>query len=81
METHRFAHRKRVPFVSTKKILVVDDEATTLEMARISLEVIGGWKVLTAATATASLVIARAEQPDAILLEVKMRHVDGPAVL
>jgi CheY-like chemotaxis protein len=67
--------------VSTKKILVVDDEATTLEMARISLELMGDWKVLLAATATAGLAMARVEQPDAILMEVNMRHVDGPAVL
>jgi CheY-like chemotaxis protein len=67
--------------MSTKKILVVDDEASILEMARISLELMGGWKVLMAATATAGLAMAREAQPDAILMEVKMRHVDGPAVL
>lgn len=66
---------------SAKKILVVDDEATTLEMARISLELMGGWEVLLAATATDGLAIARKKQPDAILIEVEFRHDDGPAVL
>jgi CheY-like chemotaxis protein len=67
--------------LSAKKILVVDDEASTLEMARISFELMSGWKVLLAASATDGLAIARNNQPDAILVELKMRHDDGPAIL
>ncbi|HJN86030.1 MAG: hypothetical protein QGH97_09545 [Dehalococcoidia bacterium] len=46
-----------MPILSTKNILVVDDEASALEMAWISLEQMGGWEVLLAATATDGLAI------------------------
>ena len=81
MQTCRLAHRERMPTMSSKKILVVDDEVTTLEMARFSLELMAGWEVLMAFTVTDGLVMAREKQPDAILMELKMRQDDGPATL
>jgi len=60
------------------RILIVDDEDDIREVAEISLEMIAGWKVLTASSGCEGLRIARADQPDAILLDVMMPDMDGP---
>ena len=64
----------------TKRILVVDDEDHIREVAATSLEVLGGWEVLTAACGAEAVTRAAAEQPDAILLDVMMPDMDGPTV-
>lgn len=61
-----------------RRLLVVDDEPLILEVAQMSLEVIGGWSVSTATTGAEALVKASAEQPDAILMDVMMPGMDGP---
>jgi CheY-like chemotaxis protein len=65
----------------TRKILLIDDEADMREVAQLSLEVIGGWQVTTARSGSEGLLLARTEQPDAILLDLMMPGMDGPAVL
>lgn len=62
----------------TKRILVIDDEDGIREIIQISLEVAGGWEVLTASSGNEGLVTAKIEQPDAILLDVMMPDMDGP---
>jgi CheY-like chemotaxis protein len=62
----------------TRRVLVVDDEDDIREIAQISLEMVAGWKVLTASSGSAGLEIANADQPDAILLDVMMPGMDGP---
>lgn len=62
----------------TRRVLIVDDEDDIREVAQISLEMVAGWEVLTASSGSAALEIAKAEQPDAILLDVMMPGVDGP---
>jgi CheY-like chemotaxis protein len=47
----------------------------------MSLEMVGGHEVLTAACGRDALVQARLERPDAILLDVMMPGLDGPATL
>lgn len=64
--------------MATKRILVVDDEEDIREVARASLEIVGGWDVLTAASGTDGLAKAERERPDAILLDVMMPDMDGP---
>jgi len=64
--------------VSAKHILLVDDEQDIREVAALSLEAIGGWRVSSAADGSSALVMALAEQPDAILLDVMMPGLDGP---
>jgi CheY-like chemotaxis protein len=61
-----------------KKILLVDDEDDVREVARLSLEMVAGWQVSTAASGTEALTAAKAEHPDAILLDVMMPGMDGP---
>lgn len=66
--------------MATKRILIVDDEDDIREVAKVALELVGGWQVLTAHSANAGLGLAESEQPDAILLDVMMPDMDGPAV-
>ena len=47
----------------------------------MSLELVGGYEVLTAASGRDGLERARGGQPDAILLDVMMPEMDGPATL
>lgn len=63
----------------SKRILVVDDEEHIREVAATTLEMLGGWEVLTADGGTQAIAVAVAEQPDAILLDVMMPDMDGPA--
>ena len=62
-----------------KHILLVDDEDDIREVAALSLETVGGWRVSSASNGGSGVAIARAEAPDAILLDVMMPVLDGPA--
>jgi CheY-like chemotaxis protein len=64
--------------MAAKRILIVDDEDDIREVAALSLETVGGYEVLTADSGATALEMARAEQPDAILLDVMMPDMDGP---
>lgn len=64
--------------MTTKRILVIDDEDGIREIVQFCLEAVAGWDVLTAASGSEGLVKAEAEQPDAILLDVMMPDMDGP---
>jgi CheY-like chemotaxis protein len=64
--------------MSHKHILLVDDEEDIREVATISLETIGGWRVSSASSGADAIVKAKAESPDAILLDVMMPDLDGP---
>jgi CheY-like chemotaxis protein len=64
-----------------KRILIVDDEPDIREVAQVSLEVMGGLQVLTASSGQEALEIAARERPDAILLDVMMPELDGPATV
>jgi CheY-like chemotaxis protein len=63
----------------TKRILVVDDEADIREVAQLALEAVGGYRVTPAASGREALELARADAPDAILLDVMMPDLDGPS--
>jgi two-component system, OmpR family, alkaline phosphatase synthesis response regulator PhoP len=65
----------------SRTILIVDDEEDIRAVARLSLEMIGGWTVYTADTGEAAVQLAAQHQPDAILLDVMMPELDGPATL
>jgi CheY-like chemotaxis protein len=64
-----------------KKILIVDDEDDIREVAAMSLEMSAGWEVVGTSSGAEGLAKARAERPDAILLDVMMPVMDGPATL
>lgn len=61
---------------SNGTILVVDDEPVNIQLLKRKLEW-AGMKVLTASNGQACLDIAKAEEPDLILLDVMMPGMDG----
>ncbi|MFQ4138067.1 response regulator [Nodosilinea sp. PGN35] len=60
-----------------KQILVIDDEDDIREIAKVSLQTLKQWQVLTAGSGEEGVAIAAQVQPDAILLDVLMPGVDG----
>src|SRR4028119_603251 len=64
-----------------KHILLVDDEDDIREVAALSLEAVGGWRVSSASDGASGVAMALAEAPDAILLDVMMPGLDGPATV
>ncbi|MCS7023306.1 MAG: sigma-54 dependent transcriptional regulator [Bryobacteraceae bacterium] len=62
------------------RILVVEDERTALRALRLILED-EGYPVLEAATGEEGLRLALAEQPDLVLLDIRLPDVDGITVL
>ncbi len=67
--------------MTTRRILIVDDEDDIREVAQVSLELVGQYEVLTASSGRDGVRSARDDQPDAILLDVMMPDMDGPATL
>ncbi len=63
---------------TTKRILVIDDEDDIREVAQIGMEMVANWQVITASSGNEGIIKAKAEQPDAILLDVMMPDMDGP---
>ncbi|MBE9099973.1 response regulator [Vacuolonema iberomarrocanum] len=61
----------------TRKILVVDNEASIQEVTQICLQTVAGWQVIVAGSGQEGLEKAAMEQPDAILLDVMMPDMDG----
>lgn len=58
------------------KVLVVDDEAAMREVCRDILNE-EGWEVVEAGDGPSGVALARAEHPDAIVLDVVMPRMDG----
>jgi len=62
-----------------KKILVVDDEELTTQLAKTFLEKYG-FKVIIASDGETGISLAEAENPDLILLDVMLPSMDGFSV-
>lgn len=67
--------------MSSKRILLIDDENSIRLVIQVSLNQLANWTVLTAATSAEGLCQAETEQPDAILLDLMMPEMDGLTVL
>jgi CheY-like chemotaxis protein len=67
--------------MSTKRILLIDDEKSISLVIQLSLSQIANWTVLMADSSTEGLRQAQAEKPDAILLDLMMPGMDGFTVL
>ena len=63
--------------MGARTVLVVDDDDSIREIAEISLEVVGGLRVLSASGGVEALALARAHHPDAVLMDVMMPDMDG----
>ncbi|HEV2273587.1 MAG TPA: response regulator [Acidobacteriaceae bacterium] len=64
-----------------RTILIVDDDDDVREITALSLQTVAGWNVLEAYCGAQGIECARLNQPDAILLDVMMPAMDGPAIL
>ena len=65
----------------TRRVLVVDDDDLLREVAKAALELVGGWQVTTSQSGAEAHTRAVASPPDAILLDVMMPGLDGPATV
>jgi DNA-binding response OmpR family regulator len=63
--------------ITTKRILSIEDEDSIQELITIFLEEMAGWEVLPASNGKDGFDRAKAEKPDAILLDVMMPDIDG----
>ena len=64
-----------------RRILVVDDDDTARQAVTHSLQTMAGWDVVEAYCGVQAIERATEGQPDAILLDVRMPAMDGPAML
>jgi CheY-like chemotaxis protein len=64
-----------------RRLLVIDDDPDIGDVACLALEQLGPYTVVTAASGEDGLRLAREKRPDAILLDVMMPGMDGPATL
>ncbi len=64
-----------------ERILYVEDEADLRTVAKMALEVIGGFSVLACRSGDEAIAAAPAAAADLILLDVAMPGIDGPATL
>ena len=64
-----------------RRLLVIDDDPDIGDVARLALEQLGSFTVVTATSGEDGLRLGREQRPDAILLDVMMPGMDGPATL
>jgi CheY-like chemotaxis protein len=64
-----------------RRILVVDDDDAARHAAATCLRTVAGWDVVEAYCGAQAIESARQIQPDAILLDVMMPAMDGPAMV
>jgi CheY-like chemotaxis protein len=67
--------------MSSKNILIIDDENDIREVAAMSLEAVCGWTVRQAGSGAEGIRMAEENRPDVILLDVMMPDMDGPSTL
>lgn len=60
---------------------MVDDDPDIRRLAELSLSRVGGFAVETAASGPDAIAVAVGDPPDAIVLDVMMPGLDGPATL
>ena len=64
-----------------KHVLCIDDEEDILQVTRLSLETLGGFKVSICKGSAGALAQAKSLKPDMVLLDVMMPGMDGPSTL
>lgn len=62
-----------------RTVLVVDDDELLREVAKASLELVAGWRVVTASSGVEAEQKAGEVQPDVIVMDVMMPGQDGPS--
>ena len=64
-----------------RRVLVIDDEEDIRTVTALSLQSMAGWEVTAASSGEEGVARAESFQPDAILLDVMMPGMDGPATM
>jgi len=64
-----------------EKILYVEDDPDIQEVAKMALEMLGGYTLQVCSSGGEALSVGDAFQPDLILLDVMMPGLDGPSTL
>lgn len=64
-----------------RKVMLVEDEADIREVAKMSLEMVGGLHVEVCSSGEEALQKAPVFAPDLVLLDVMMPGIDGPTTL
>lgn len=64
-----------------ERILYAEDEPDIQAVAKLALEMLGGFKVLICSNGTETLAQVTGFAPDLILLDVMMPDMDGPTTL
>ncbi|MET0695523.1 MAG: response regulator [Propionibacteriaceae bacterium] len=67
--------------MSSRRLLVVDDDDAIREVAQMALEIVGGFTVQTASSGSDAWTKVQRDAPDAVLLDVMMPGMDGPTLL
>ena len=67
--------------MTTRNLLVIEDDADNRTLIKFALEHIAGWKVLTAVDGIEGITMAETQRPDVILLDFMMPSLDGLDVL
>ncbi|MBN3038125.1 MAG: response regulator [Candidatus Omnitrophica bacterium] len=62
-------------------ILMIDDEKEFCQITKMNLELMSGFTVITAFSGKEGIKIARQHNPDLILCDINMPHMDGLQVL
>ncbi|MBW4554293.1 MAG: response regulator [Aphanocapsa sp. GSE-SYN-MK-11-07L] len=65
--------------MTTKRVLIIDDEESIQTVVQFGIQMAAGWHVLTAGSGSQGIQTAQTEQPDVILLDVMMPEMDGIA--
>jgi CheY-like chemotaxis protein len=64
-----------------KTVLVIDDDRDIREVAKTSLELVGGFAVIVAESGLRGVALAQQARPDAIILDLMMPDLDGQQTL
>ena len=62
-------------------VLVIDDDHDIREVAKTSLELVGGFRAIVAESGQRGVTIAHETRPDAIILDLMMPDLDGRSTL
>ena len=65
--------------MTVRDVLVVDDDNDVREITQLSLESVAGWQVRAADSGARALELLRERPSEAVLLDVMMPEMDGPA--
>ena len=64
-----------------RTLLVIDDDRDIRQVAKTSLELVGGFHVILADSGQRGLTLAHEARPDAIILDLMMPDLDGRTTL